>query len=223
MSQLSPQDLQSLQQLIGVIAPKIIERLKACEATVASMADDITDLQEQVKVLHAAAAKGEKPKRGSKKKELEVPQLLPGSETAALGVPPADSNVIDASFVEVTDMETIESPLARTLHQTGVDANVGSSASGSPVAGTAAVVQNVASVPAQASPVGGLAFPVIDGVQVTGQLIYGTQYIMQQGFTDPAVIAQSLQTLPSVVQTIMNMSVAEQAALLELAQQGGAA
>lgn len=208
MSQLSPQDLQSLQQLIGVIAPKIIERLKACEATVVSMAGDIDNLQKQVTALHTAAPKAEKPKRGSKKKELEVPQLLPGSETATPGVPPAQ--------------EVNESPLAQTVPQTEAGVSAANSASGSPVVGTAAVIRNAedeTGAPSSGQTSGGaLEFPIVDGIQVTGQLIYGTQYIIQQGYTDPAVIAQSLQTLPSVVQAIMNMSVTEQAALMELAQ-----
>lgn len=215
MSQLSPQDLQSLQQLIGVIAPKIIERLKACEATVVSMAGDIDNLQKQVAALHTAAPKAEKPKRGSKKKELEVPQLLPGSETATPGVPPAQA--------EVAFSEVIESPLAQTVPQTEADVSAASSVPGSPAVGTVAVIPNAVVetgelLSGQTSG-GALEFPIVDGIQVTDQLIFGTQYIMQQGYTDPAVIAQSLQTLPSVVQAIMNMSVTEQAALMELARQ----
>lgn len=243
MSQLSPQDLQSLQQLIGVIAPKIIERLKACEATVVSMAGDIDDLQKQVAALHTVAPKAEKRekvKRGSKKKELEVPQLLPGSETATPGVPPVQTQTDSGEVTDVDPLGLMEDP----RHRTGSGVPVPPSMTGSPDVGTAAVTPSDASetggplsAPVQDNQHGAgtpnnvvgddvpppMMFPVVNGVEITGQMVYGVQYIMQQGFTDPVVIAQALQLPPPVVQAIMDMPIAEQAAIMKLAQQGDAA
>ncbi len=80
MPQFSPQDLQALQQLISVIAPKIIERLKNAERQVLELGTRVSDLEEQVKILHANKAKAEKPKRGSKKKAPELQELFPSSD-----------------------------------------------------------------------------------------------------------------------------------------------
>lgn len=202
MSQLSPQDLQSLQQLIGVIAPKIIERIKDCEATITGMTSDITDLQEQVKILHTVTPKAEKPeraKRGSKKKEVEVPQLLPQVEE-----------------VEVVQEDTVEE---NPLSEAAAGAVAGVSATGSQGAGIAVPTQNVESEAGSTSSVQNQAAVGPVSQAVNGQIVYGVQYIVQQGFTDATVIAQALSVDVSIVQAIMNMSLEEQAAHIEAYKQ----
>ncbi len=42
---------------------------------------------------------------------------------------------------------------------------------------------------------------------------------MQQGYTDPNIIAQALQISTAIVQTVMDMPIAQQAAIIELDQQ----
>lgn len=190
MSQLSPQDMQSLQQLIGVITPKIIERLKTCETEIRDMrgilgefqkcqrdvedvhklignlANKIDQLQTRLGAMEqgqAAPPPQATVKRRGKKKELEVPQL-------------------------VTEEADDAAPLVASVPDPVTDPGV-STVAAAPVAG------NVPS-----------SLPVIDGTQVTDQLIFGAQYVMSQGFLDPAVVAQALQTSPAVVEFIQSMT-----------------
>ncbi len=210
MSQISPQDVQLIQQLVSVIVPKIIERLKTVEGQTSDIIPRISTLEEQVKLLHSGAPKAERAKRGSKKKEPEVPQLISEDENSA------SQEIVDASYTPVQ-----ETPAGDPLVETNAAAT--GNVNGTVDAGTVAVIQNDVNetgIPLSGQnmlPEVGADKPliVVEGITITGQLVYGVHYIIQQGYGDPTIIAQALQTPVAVVQTILNMPIEEQNWLME--------
>lgn len=197
MSQLTQQDLMSIQQLTSTILPKIINRLKECENTnkfLSNRIDELALVVQEMQTKQAAVAESapvKKPStRGRKKKVVEPEPVAPVEQTEQL--------------VPAEEVTVSVNPLSQP---TVAVASVESPANGEIGAGIAAVTPSAATEP-QPSMADGPG--VIDA-----NLVRAVQYITAQGYNDAPTIAEVLAQPEALIQRVLDMPISEQARFME--------
>lgn len=184
--------LSGIELLTQVVMPKLIERVKTVEGR-------MSELEKQIADLLTATAKKPTAKRKTKaEKEAEAAAAKAAAEAEAQADPTTHTASVEPPApANVAGVAAPTAPVLPAAAPTVVDPQMPAASPSVP--------------PVQTSP----QPVVIDNIPITGAVIQGVQYVMQQGYSDGPTIAQALGIPQSAVDYVLALPADAQIAIFQ--------